>query len=121
MKYYEMVGKGQVPVLIPAEINARTTKCKITNRWRGRGQFGFIIQESDGKEQSVNVTEEEWSTYKTGDGIIMGMEIVKNRTTGEVMDDCCRYYVIKNAPNIEMMPTEVPLGQTVVIKDKSKV
>ena len=120
MQYYEMVGKGQIPVMIPVEINARTTTCEITNRWHGRGQFGFVIKMGD-EERSVNVTEEEWNAYKTGDRIVMGMEIVKNRNSGEIMEDCCRYYVLNNAPNFDMMPAEVPLGQTMMVRDKNKV
>lgn len=120
VRYYQMIDNGQVPAIIPVEINAKTVQCEIANRWHGRGQFGFIIK-TNNKEQSVSVTEEEWNTYKTGDKIIMGMEIVKNRDTGEIMEDCCRYYVLNNAPNFDMMPAEMPLGQTMIVRDKSKV
>lgn len=120
VQYYEMVGRGQIPIMIPVEINVRTESCEITNRWHGRDQFGFVIKTGE-EERSVNVTEAEWNIYKTGDRIVMGMEIVKNKETGEIMEDCCRYYVLNNAPDFEMRPAEIPLGKTMIIKDKNEL
>lgn len=119
-KYYEMLGKGEVPLLIPVEVKVKTAKGKIINRWQGRGELGMVAV-IEGEEKSFEVTEEEWKTYKTGDEVVFGMQIITNSKTNEVMKNHCKYDILDYAPECDMISSELILGHQILLDKRENI